>query len=78
MLKLIDSGCAQHHPRQVTCTGGAAILVGRLLLNLPLTNGGYDYICEHGHTHRLAPLQCEAKAAGCSGFGFMEGATPAH
>ena len=53
MLKLTDSGCAQHPPRQITFTGPAAALVGRLVLNLLPTAAGHTYICEHGHTHDL-------------------------
>jgi hypothetical protein len=53
MLKLIDSGCAEHHPRPITLTGQAAALVGRLVLNLTPTVAGHTYICEHGHTHCL-------------------------
>ena len=53
MLKLTDSGCAQHPPRHITLTGLAAALVGRLILNLPPTEAGHTYICEHGHTHCL-------------------------
>jgi hypothetical protein len=63
MLNLIDSGCGQHHPRQITCTGATATLMDRLLLNLPMTDGGYNYICEHGHTHRLTLLQSGKKVA---------------
>jgi hypothetical protein len=53
MLQVTDSGCAEHHARPITLTGLAAALVGRLVLNLPPTNTGYSYICEHGHTHYL-------------------------
>ena len=53
MLKLTDSGCAEHHARPITLTGQAAALVGRLVLNLPPTAAGHSYICEHGHTHCL-------------------------
>ena len=53
MLKLTDSGCGQHQARQIALTGAAAALVGRLLLNLPPTEAGHTYICEHGHTHCL-------------------------
>jgi hypothetical protein len=53
MLKLTDSGCAQHPPRQITFTGPAAALVGRLVLNLLPNEAGHAYICEHGHTHCL-------------------------
>ena len=54
MLKLTDSGCAEHHARPITLKGLAAALVGRLVLNLPPTDAGYSYICEHGHTHCLS------------------------
>jgi hypothetical protein len=60
MLKLIDSGCAQHPPRHFTLTGLAAALVGRLTLNLPPTEAGHTYICEHGHTHCLTLQPREA------------------
>ena len=53
MLKLTDSGCAQHPPRHITFTGPAAALVGRLVLNLLPNAAGHAYICEHGHTHCL-------------------------
>jgi hypothetical protein len=53
MLKLTDSGCAQHPPRHTTLTGLAATLVGRLISNLNPTAAGHTYICEHGHTHCL-------------------------
>ncbi|MDO9531326.1 MAG: hypothetical protein Q7O12_04265 [Deltaproteobacteria bacterium] len=53
MLKLTDSGCVEHHPQPIRLTGQAAALVGRLVLNLPPTEAGHTYICEHGHTHCL-------------------------
>ena len=53
MLKVTDSGCAEHPPRQFALTGLEARLVGRLISNLPPTAAGYSYICEHGHTHCL-------------------------
>jgi hypothetical protein len=53
MLKLSDSGCAQHPQRHTTLTGLAATLVSHLIVNLPQTNVGHSYICEHGHTHCL-------------------------
>ncbi len=61
MLRLMDSGCERHQPRQIICTGGAAILVGRLLVNLHPMDDGHTYICEHGHTHRLTLLKGEEK-----------------
>ena len=57
MLKITDSGCGQHQARHMALKGVTAALVGRLILNLPLTDGGHHYICEHGHTHRLTLLQ---------------------
>ena len=59
MLKLTDSGCAEHQARPITLTGLAAVLVGRLILNLPPTAAGHSYICEHGHTHCLTLQACE-------------------
>ena len=53
MLKLTDSGCREHQAGQIALTGAAAILVGHLIVNLPMTDGGYTYICEHGYTHCL-------------------------
>jgi hypothetical protein len=53
MLKLTDSGCREHQVRQIALAGAAAALVGQLIVNLPLTDGGHTYICEHGHTHCL-------------------------
>jgi len=75
MFKLTDSGCSQHQPRHIALTGAAAALVGHLLLNLPMTDGNYTYICEHGHTHWLTLQSCEGNitstpravsAEGCS------------
>jgi hypothetical protein len=63
MLKLFDSGCGQHQARHLALKGVTADLVGRLLLNLPLSNGRHYYICEHGHTHHLTLPQGQEKAA---------------
>jgi hypothetical protein len=63
MLKLTDSGCAQHSPQQICLTGAGAVLVARLILNLSPTAGDPTYICEHGHTHRLTLHHCEGKVA---------------
>jgi len=62
MLKLTDSGCAQHPARPITLTGQTAALVGRLVSNLPPTASGYTYICEHGHTHCLTLQSREGSA----------------
>jgi hypothetical protein len=59
MLKLVDSGCAQHPARPITLSGQAAALVGRLILKLSPTEAGYTYICEHGYTHCLTLQPCE-------------------
>jgi hypothetical protein len=79
MLKLIDSGCGQHQARQIAFTGITAALVGRLILNLPLTDGAPYYICEHGHTHRLTLHQGQEQvASGPPGRGRAGGTAPAH
>ena len=79
MLKLTDSGCAQHCPQQITLTGAAAALVARLILNLPLTDGGPTYICEHGHTHRLMLHPREEKvASSLPGPRLAGGTAPVH
>jgi hypothetical protein len=79
MLKLTDSGCGQHPPRQITLTGAAAVLVARLILNLPPTDAGHTYICEHGHTHRLMLHQREEKVtASLPGLGLGGGTASFH
>jgi hypothetical protein len=76
MLKLIDCGCGQHSPQQITFTGATAALVARLILNLPPVNGGPTYICEHGHTHRLTFYQREEKMTSSSPESEMASVTP--
>ena len=79
MLKLIDSGCAQHHPRPITLTGLAEALVGRLILNLPPTKVGHSYICEHGHTHCLTLQSREGNVTSTPPrFGFTGNPAPNH
>ena len=53
MLSITDCGCDYHHPRNFALTGLIAALIGRLARNLPLSDKGYTYICEHGQTHCL-------------------------
>ena len=65
MLKLTDSGCREHQARQIALAGAAAILVGQLIVNLPMTDGGHTYICEHGYTHCLT-LQPRGKIVSSS------------
>jgi hypothetical protein len=79
MLKLSDSGCGQHQARHLALTGVTAALVGRLIFNLPLTDGGHHYICEHGQTHRLTLHQPQEQATSSPpGFGYAGGTAPAH
>ena len=79
MLKLTDSGCAQHCPLQTTLTGVAAVLVARLILNLPPTVAGPTYICERGNTHRLMLHHREEKSASTSPRpGLAGGRPPSH
>jgi hypothetical protein len=79
MLKFIDSGCRQHQAQHLALKGVTAALVGRLIFNLPLTDGGHHYICEHGHTHRLTLLHPQEQVSssppvrGCAG-----GTAPVH
>ncbi len=51
MLSITDCGCDYHHPRKFSPTGLIAALIDRLVRNLPLSDQGYTYICEHGQTH---------------------------
>jgi len=79
MLKLMDSGCEQHQPRHIRLTGSTAAWVGRLILNLPPTDAGHTYICEHGHTHCLTLHQQEAeRTATAPGLGYASGTALTH
>jgi hypothetical protein len=79
MLKLTDSGCGQHRPQQITLTGLAAVLVSRLIFNLPLYNDGHSYICGHGHTHYVTLNPCEEKMTSSPpGHGYAGGTAPVH
>ena len=79
MLKITDSGCGQHQARHMALKGVTAALVGRLILNLPLTDGGHHYICEHGHTHRLTLLQPQEQVSSSApGRGRAGGTASAH
>lgn len=79
MLKVTDSGCAQHPPRHFTLTGLAAALMGRLALNLLPTEAGYSYICEYGHTHDLTLQPREGNLTSSSpGLGCAGGTAPVH
>lgn len=54
MLELIDEGCGEHWPCQLTFTGSEASIIARILLNLPMLGKHRTYICEHGHTHQIS------------------------
>jgi hypothetical protein len=73
MLKLTDSGCGQHHPRQIALTGATAAWVSNLILNLPPIDAGHTYICEHGHTHCLTFQPLQAKLASSPRGGGFKG-----
>jgi len=79
MLKLTDSGCRQHSPKQITLTGAAAALVARLILTLSPTGASPTYICEHGRTHHLTIHQREEKmTSSLPGSGLPGSRTPFH
>jgi len=79
MLKITDSGCGRHHERHLALKGVTAALVGRLIFNLPLTDGGHHYICEHGHTHRLTLHQRQEHVTSSPpGRGCADDTAPAH
>jgi hypothetical protein len=73
MLQVTDSGCAQHHPRQIALRGATAAWVSNLILNLPLTDAGHTYICEHGCTHCLTFQMLRAKLASSAPGAESEG-----
>ena len=79
MFKLMDSGCEQHQPRQIRLTDSTAAWVDRLILNLPPTDAGHTYICEHGHTHCLTRSPQEAaRTASPLGLGYAGGTVLTH
>jgi hypothetical protein len=62
MLKLMDSGCNEHHRRRLRFSGTEANLLATIIYNLPHNGDCYTYICEYGHTHRLT-FQIQADRA---------------
>jgi hypothetical protein len=79
MLKLIDSGCERHQPRQFRLNGSMATLVSHLLLNLPPSDAGHTYICEHGHTHCLTlPRRQAVRPSTRPGLGYAGGTALTH
>ena len=53
MLTVTDCGCFEHKSCQVTFTGNMALMMTRLINNLPMCGKYYTCICEYGHTHRV-------------------------
>jgi len=53
MLTVTDCGCCEHKLYQVTFTGNKALMMTRLITNLPMCREYYTFICEYGHTHRV-------------------------
>ena len=53
MLTVTDCGCCEHKSCQVTFTGNKALIMARLITNLPMCGKYYTFICEYGHTHRV-------------------------
>jgi len=53
MLTVTDCGCGEHKSYQVACTGNKALMMTRLITNLPMCGKYYTFICEYGHTHRV-------------------------
>jgi hypothetical protein len=53
MLTVTDCGCCKHKSYQVTFTGNKALMMIRLITNLPMCGEYYTFICEYGHTHRV-------------------------
>ena len=76
MLEFTDSGCEQHPPQRLRLTGPAAVLMGRLILNLSPTDTGHTYICEHGHTHCLTLQPRQGKATSSPPRFGVTGNTP--
>ena len=60
MLTLTDSGCSYHPPQEHRFTDQTAVLVSRLVANLPENGGFHTYICEYGQTHCLILYYLEA------------------
>ncbi len=56
MVTITDSGCHKHQPCQITFSGIGALMVERLIANLPMNRGEFTYICKHGHTHHVIPI----------------------
>lgn len=53
MLTVTDSGCRLHQQHHHTFMGKGAKIIEIIIRNLPKTESGYSYICEHGHSHLI-------------------------
>ena len=62
-VTVTDSGCHNHQPCQITFSGASAWMVERLIDNLPMNEGEFTYICEHGHTHHAIPFPAKQEIA---------------
>jgi len=63
MVTFTDSGCHKHQPCRITFSDVSALIVERLIANLPMNGGEFTYICEHGHTHLVIPLPAKQEIA---------------
>ena len=61
MVTVSDSGCYKHQAYQLTFSGASARMVERFIVNLPMNEGEFTYICEYGHTHLVIPLAAQQK-----------------
>jgi hypothetical protein len=63
MFTVTDSGCHKHQACQLSFSGASALMVDRLIANLPMYRGEFTYICEHGHTHFVMPFSAKQEIA---------------
>ena len=63
MLLITDFGCDLHRLRQLKYFGPEAQVMRVVIANLQPEGDCHTYICEHGHTHRLAVAAPMAEAA---------------
>ena len=54
MLLITDFGCDLHLLRRLKYFGPEAQVMRDVIANLHSEDDCHTYICEHGHTHRLA------------------------
>lgn len=54
MLLITDFGCELHLLRRLKYSGPEALVMREVIANLPADGYNHTYICEHGHSHRLA------------------------